>query len=429
MSSVGRKPWHILYAYRKWRNLNLIKSSLKSSTVVHAAWARFRSRQLHREYERRREYYARVAIERGLRYNEQDTISSVRKRISDRGYVPIKREINDIHTFALIPQFGWHKHLLPDLHELGPVTLFDYVALGYSPEIFYGGPKWNRERVRLRMEMVSKVLPMFREAHRKRPVDWIVCYGGGQDVSATVINQIVREYGIPTVNMTFDDKQGWTGPDCGEHCTGARDLTKEFDVFFTSARVVCEWHLVEGGRGIYMPAGFDNSHFHPRKSKKDIPVSFVGVSYGFRKSVIRFLQDYGLDIQAYGNGWPGGFANDPVDIFNRSVINLGMGGINYSESLTNVKGRDFEIPGTGGGVYLTSFNPDLAQHFAVGEEILCYRNSDEMLELIRYYLQHRDEAEKIAERSRIRCLRDHRWFHRYQRMAEIVGILHQETEC
>ena len=408
--------------------MSSIKTRLKSVPIIGAAWARFRCRQLHRAYEQRRDDYARITIERGLRYDEQDTILAVRTRISDRGYVPIKRETNDIHTFALIPQVSWHKHLLPDLHELGPVTLFDYVAAGYSSEIFYGRPQWNSEHMRLRKDMLSKVLPMFRDAHRKRLVDWIVCYGGGQDISASVIKQIVSEYGVPTVNMTFDDKHGWAGPYCGEHCTGARDLTKEFDVFYTSARVACEWHLVEGGRAIYMPEGFDNSYFHPRKREKDIPVSFVGASYGFRQDVIKFLQDHGIDIQAYGKGWPRGFANDPVDIFNRSAINLGMGGIGYSESLTNVKGRDFEIPGTGGGVYLTSFNPDLAQHFVVGEEIICYRNRDEMLELIRYYLQHRDEAEKIAERGRIRCLRQHRWLYRYQKGLCIIGILSDQKK-
>lgn len=402
--------------------MSSIRSRLLSAPIIGAAWARLRCRQLHREYEQRRDYYARITIERGLRYDEQETISAIRSRISDRGYVPIKRVKGDIHTFALIPQYSWHKHLLPDLHELGPVTLFDYVAAGYSPDIFYGGPRWTSERIRQRKDMVSKVPFFFRDAHRKRPVDWIVCYGGGQDISASVIRQIVREYGVPTINITFDDKHGWAGPYCGEHCTGARDLTKEFDVFFTSARVACEWHLAEGGRGVYMPEGYDDSYFHPRKIEKDIPVSFVGVSYGFRQVVIRFLRDHGVDIHTYGKGWPRGFANDPVDIFNRSVINLGMGGIGYSESLTNVKGRDFEIPGAGGGVYLTSFNSDLAQHYVVGEEILCYRNREEMLELIRYYLQHRDEAEKIAARARIRCLREHRWLHRYQRMAEIVGI-------
>jgi spore maturation protein CgeB len=108
---------------------------------------------------------------------------------------------------------------------------------------------------------------------------------------------------------------------------------------------------------------------------------------------------------------------------NRSRINLGMGGIGYSESLTNVKGRDFEIPGTGGGMYLTSFNPDLALHFRVGEEIICYRSREELIELIRYYLQHEDEAEDIARRAYERSLKEHRWLHRYLKILDILDIV------
>ena len=44
-----------------------------------------------------------------------------------------------------------------------------------------------------------------------------------------------------------------------------------------------------------------------------------------------------------------------VGILNRSTINLGMVGIGYSESLTNLKARDFEIPGTGGGMFDMTF--------------------------------------------------------------------------
>ena len=228
---------------------------------------------------------------------------------------------------------------------------------------------------------------------------------------------------MPTVNMTLDDKHCWTGPRVGEHCSGARDLTPAFDLFFTSARVACEWHLVGGGRPVYQPEGFDHTAYRPLIKERDLLVSFVGVAYGFRPAAVRYLQGHGVPVRAYGQGWPLGHAGDVVEIFNRSRINLGMGGIGYSESLTNVKGRDFEIPGTGGGVYLTSFNPDLAQHFTVGEEILCYRNRDEMLELCRYYLKHPEEAQEIARRGRERCLREHRWLHRYQKALRIVRIL------
>jgi hypothetical protein len=329
--------------------------------------------------------------------------------------------MGEVHTFACFPSYGWHTHLLPDLRELGPVTHFDYAALGFDVErIALGGP----EGARLRREMLALVFPALERAHAQRPVDWVFCYGGGQDTSPAVIRRITDELGIPTVDMSLDDKQGWAGSWTGECRTGSADVTPAFDLFITSARVACEWHLVEGGRPLYMPEGFDASAYAPRERAPDIPVSFVGGAYGYRTAVVDYLRRHDVPIQTFGPGWRGsGWAPDIIDIFARSRINLGMGGIEYSEVLTNVKGRDFEIPGTGGGAYLTSFNPDLARHFVVGEEILCYRNRDEMLELIRYYLARPEEAQEVAGRARARCLREHRWLHRYERILRALGVL------
>lgn len=403
--------------------MNILKSTLFENPAFQSIWTRYRQMQLHHRYEKRREHYYRLAGERGIVYREAEVIEVIRSRIRSRGYKPPPRQLGEVHTFAWIPQHSWHRHLLPDLKELGPVSLFDIVSLGYSPDDFYSSADWDQARIARRQEMLQKVLPAFREAHRQRPVDWIFCYGGGHHVSTAVIQQLTMEFGVPTVNMTFDDKQGWAGPHVGDHCAGARDLTRVFDLFLTSARVACEWHLVEGGRPVYLPEGFDNSYYHPRLVKPDLPVSFAGVAYGFRQSVVRYLKKYGVPIYPFGQGWSGsGYVDDIAAIFNRSLINLGMGGIGYSESLTNVKGRDFDIPGSGGGVYLTSFNPDLAQHFVIGEEILCYRNRDEMLELIRYYLAHPDEAREIARAGRQRCLQEHRWLHRYVKVLRILEI-------
>ncbi len=404
--------------------LQNFKTLALRNPVFERIWKYYRQDQLHKSYRQRREYYAKVAKNRHLIYNESEIIAAVRSRIRARDYSPSLRRVGDVHTFAIIPQISWHNHLLPDLEELGRVSIFDYISFGYSPDNFYGVEKWSKKRINNRIEMVNKIMPALKKAHQKQPVDWVLCYGGGHNISGKVTRQITEEFGIPTIDMTFDDKHGWAGPTVGEHCAGARDITSAFDIFFTSASVACEWHLLEGGRGIYMPEGFDNSYYHPRDVKKDIPASFVGGAYGFRKSVVRYLRKHDIPIQTYGNGWDGsGHANDIVDIFNRSVINLGMGGIGYSESLTNVKGRDFEIPGTGGGVYITSYNPDLAQHFVIGKEILCYRNRDEMLELIRYYLTHPEEAGEIARCGRERCIREHRWGHRYEKILGILGIL------
>jgi spore maturation protein CgeB len=118
---------------------------------------------------------------------------------------------------------------------------------------------------------------------------------------------------------------------------------------------------------------------------------------------------------------------DLVEIFNRSQINLGHGGIGYSETLTNVKGRDFDVPCTGGGMYLTTFNSDLAQHFRIGEEIACYQSREELIDLIHHYLRRPDERREMARRARQRCVREHRWSYRYIRILQLLGVLNEEA--
>lgn len=405
--------------------LKALKSGLRTNPAFQAGWTVFRRWQLHRDYERRRERYGGLARECGLVYRESEVASSVQSRIRGRGYTPTPRREGEIHTFAFVPQMAWHASLIPDFRELGPVTLFDYKSLGFDWREFIKADKHGIQR---RKEMNEMVLPALREAHAKRPVDWFFAYASGVELSRDTMRAVSEELGIPTVNMCLDDKQSWTGPWMGDHPGGQVGIASAFDLSWTSARVACEWYMVEGGRPIYMPEGFDASSCVPLEVEKDIPVSFVGEAYGFRLSSIRYLRRNGVDIRPFGKGWPGsGWVEDMNEVFNRSRINLGFGGIGYSESLTNVKARDFDIPGTGGGMYLTSFNPDLALHYNIGGEIVCYRNREEMLELIRYYLAHPDEADQIAKRGRARCLAEHRWLHRYRNVLNVLGIPGGET--
>jgi hypothetical protein len=399
-----------------------LKERLRAWGPARAGWTALRARQVEQEYRRRRDFYARRAAESNLVYSEADTTTLVRARLAARGSTPAPRKVGDVHTFAAFPTYGWHEHLLPDLRELGPVTHFDYTALGFDADRFAAAPD---EATRLeRTRMNELFVERLREAHARRPVDWIFFYGGGQDYSPATLRRIAGELGIPTANMSLDDKQGFAGHSAGDARTGAIDLTRDTDLFMTSARVACEWHLVEGGRPVFLPEGFSSAAYRPMDVPRDIAVSFIGAAYGFRRSAVDDLRGHGIDITTFGAGWPSsGWTKDIIEVFNRSRINLGMGGIEYSESLTNVKGRDFEVPGTGGGMYLTSFNPDLAQHFDIGREIVCYSNRDEMVELIRYYLARPEEADAIAQRARVRSLREHRWLHRYQSMLRIFGVL------
>lgn len=405
--------------------MNRLKAEILQWGLVRRGWTTYRRRKLHAEYEERRDRYWREADARGLTYRANDVERDVRARLTARGHAPRRRALGAVHTFAFIPGVGWHGALLPDLRALGPVTHYDYAAEGLDM-----GQLWtSAEAPRLRTEMNARALQQLRAAHASHPVDWVFVYASGLEVERRFIERITEETGLPVVNMCLDDKQSWTGPPIGNQRTGQVDIASAFDLSWTSARVACEWYLVEGGRPVYMPEGFDAAACRPMKTARDLGVSFVGAAYGFRPDVISELRRHGIDVATFGAGWgaKSAWVDDQVVVFNRSVINLGLGGIGYSESLTNVKARDFEIPGTGGGVYLTSFNPDLAQHFVVGREILCYRNREELTELARWYLHHRDEADAVATAGRARCLREHRWLHRYLELCRILGIVDIEA--
>jgi hypothetical protein len=403
-----------------------LKTALLNRSVIRKPWSAFRRWQLHRSYVHRRERYARLAAARGLVYREEDVKSEVRARLAARGSRPQRREIGDVHTFAFIPRFGWQASLYSDLRELGPVSEFDYSALGYHWEEF-----WDRHArgAGRRHEMNSRVLPAIREAQARRSIDWVFVYASGLEIETEVVRQITRELGLPVVNMCLDDKQSWEGPVIGGQRLGQIDIAPAFDLSWTSARVACEWYLVEGARPIYLPEGFDLATYRPSPDvTQDIPVSFIGAAYGYRPDVIRFLRRHDVPIQVFGTGWESGAISnsEAVSVINRSRLSLGMGGIGYSEMLTNVKARDFEIPAVGTAAYLTSFNPDLAQHFIIGKEVLCYRNRDEMLELLRYCLARPEETSAIARRGKMRCLAEHRWRNRFERICCILGILPEE---
>jgi spore maturation protein CgeB len=135
-----------------------------------------------------------------------------------------------------------------------------------------------------------------------------------------------------------------------------------------------------------------------------------------------------MPVRIYGRGWgkKGEYAHSPAEVFSRSQINLGIGSMGFSEELTNVKARDFDVSCTGGGVYLTTYNPDLAMAFEIGKEILCYRNREEAIEMAMYYLDRPDECRAIAKRARERCLREHQWSHRFLRLCRILRIIHDD---
>ncbi|MCR5813963.1 MAG: glycosyltransferase [Desulfovibrio sp.] len=77
-----------------------------------------------------------------------------------------------------------------------------------------------------------------------------------------------------------------------------------------------------------------------------------------------------------------------------------------------VNQRVFDCPASGGFV-LTDWREQLEDLFTP-KEMVCYREADEIPDLVRYYLAHAKERQRFAQNARKRVLACHTWTHRLQ---------------
>lgn len=166
---------------------------------------------------------------------------------------------------------------------------------------------------------------------------------------------------------------------------------------------------------------------------KDIDFSFVGgISrhHGGAIPLLEYLTEQ-TDMRVFGYGADSLPSTSPIrqrhggevwgmDMYRtlaRSRITLNRH-INVAENNANNM-RLYEATGVG-ALLLTDRKDNLHELFEIGKEVVAYSSKDEAAELVRYYLNHPQEAEKIAKAGQARTLREHTYA---QRMQELVPIL------
>lgn len=69
---------------------------------------------------------------------------------------------------------------------------------------------------------------------------------------------------------------------------------------------------------------------------------------------------------------------------------------------------------------LTNYTPNLGKLFEVGEELVTYSSGEDLVRMIRYYLEHPKEREAIAEAGYNRVKRDHTYLRRASQLCDIL---------
>jgi len=206
--------------------------------------------------------------------------------------------------------------------------------------------------------------------------------------------------------------------------------------FVTTHSATVPWYQQNGMKVIRSQWG--GSPLYKRESLSKIyDLSFVGQKHGrmpdgrfLRSEIVNALMAAGLRVDLFGNYWDGyqnwhGYATHfetIINAFNESRICLNLSNPWHHNTMPQIKGRHFEIPQVGGFQLCTPAD-DLESYFVEDKEIVIARSIGELVEKARYYLDHEQEREIIAEAGYQRMLKEHQWHHRLEALFKEVGVL------
>jgi hypothetical protein len=371
-----------------------------------------------RRLEAERAFYEAAFRDRGLAVPDE---AAIRDALRRRFPAIRPKPKGTIRTLAVWHNYNWETDALkPSLERFGPVRLYDWFG-----EFDHSRKDWSRAiKPRMNRALVDLVDRWCRE---ERP-DILFTYLSGELVYPRTV-EAMRSHGVPIVNLALNDKEHFVGKLRGGHAFGMRDICRHVDLCWTSTEDALIKYCVEGAIPLYLPEGANPAVHRPFDVEREFDVSFVGQCYGNRPAVIERLRQAGIRAEAFGFGWPNGplATEEMVRMYSRSRINLGFGGVAGHDDTYCLKGRDFEIP-MSGGLYVTEACPELEKFFRPGEEVVTYGDFDELAEKIRRLLSHPEEAERIRRAGFERARSEHTWEMRFEKVLKLIGVLEEKPQ-
>ena len=395
---------------------NVMKKALKKVSFIVKANSLVKGylqeEKAHRELARHRV----KALKKGVKQLDEEALKqSLRQRLANRRSGCPPKPKGDLHIFLAYYISSWEKILPLSLEPFGKVTTFDWRAHGFDDR----QPDWLKQRD----QMNEAMLEAFHYANRTEPVDVMIGYLSGYNTSPRTLQKIAQA-GAVIFNFCWDDKLSFSGKKLGGRYTGPAGIAHAVDLNLTNSPDSLIKYAVNGGLAMFWPEAAHPDVHRPYNTPFEFDVSFAGACYGQRPSFIKKLAKHNIKVECFGHGWPNGPlpSEEMIKLYSRSRINLGFAGIGYSRKLMCLKGRDFEVP-MSGGLYLSQNNPELLLVFNVGNEILTYRNEEDCANIIQKLLADPDRAGAIRKAGRRRCLSDHSYHARWSQVFQIAGLL------
>ncbi|MBS1646334.1 MAG: glycosyltransferase family 1 protein [Bacteroidetes bacterium] len=215
-----------------------------------------------------------------------------------------------------------------------------------------------------------------------------------------------------------------------------------FDFIVTASPSIVAYFINKGCNSFYLQQAFDTEVCDIKENKAPQKgVVFIGAFtkyHLYRHEVISFLIENGIDIDVYGfiseDVFPNSIiqtkikppisGNDMLNVYQKYKLSIHIyggstevsDGIDWA-SFAGAK-RIFEVTGVGTAL-LTSYQENLKDLFSE-DEIITFKNKEECLEKIKYYLAKPNELETMAKKAQQKTLSQHTFVNRAQELLKLI---------
>lgn len=167
------------------------------------------------------------------------------------------------------------------------------------------------------------------------------------------------------------------------------------------------------------------------KKKYGCDITTFGSPHSVRSLFFKQLLEFNYDVKIWGN-------QPPVWLKDKKIKSLYTGEYVFYENkakavlaakinintlhpseIMGLNSRTFEIAGIG-GFQILHWRRGLSDLFEDGKEIVSFKNFDELIEKINFYLNNPEERKRIASAGQIRAYKDHTYQKRLTTIIDVV---------
>ena len=369
-----------------------------------------------------------------------------------------------MRIFFAVPRSAWvDLNLRRSLEDMGHrLVRFDFPGWPDGSD-----PTWRSSG---KPRTNQRLLNAFRTAQRDGGIDLFFGYFYSSVAYPSTIDEI-RTSGVPTVNFSCNNVHQFDL---------VRDIAPRFDLCMVPELAAQRDFLSVGARPVRIQLAANPRVYRPFPEPRLHDVTFVGQRYADRANFLHHLRGHGVNVRAWGAGWqthkrldvahlkaalalvederfdglrrllkrrispsangtnhrddsvdtspfggPRLLQHELIRMFSRSRISLGFATAGDSHTaekrLTHLRLREFEAP-MSGALYLTEDQPELAEYFEPGREVLTYTDKHDLLAKVRYFLAHQEEAERIRRAGMERARQEHTWQRRFTQLFQALGL-------